>query len=76
MKTKAAGMVLLLAVSSGAGLVGQVPTFPTETRRVTVDVVVTDEKGQPIPALKAEDFVVGAAACRGTGMICSPSCRP
>lgn len=58
MKTKAAGMVLLLAASGGPGAVGQVPTFPSETRRVTVDVVVTDEKGRPIPGLKREDFAV------------------
>ena len=32
MNTKAAGMVLLLAASGGAGAVGQVPTFPTETQ--------------------------------------------
>jgi VWFA-related protein len=33
-------------------------TFRTNTRLVLVDVVVTDKKGQPVTALKAEDFTV------------------
>ncbi|HWY22919.1 MAG TPA: VWA domain-containing protein [Candidatus Acidoferrum sp.] len=33
-------------------------TFRTKTRLVLVDVIVTDKKGQPVTALKAEDFTV------------------
>ena len=34
------------------------PTFPSQIELVTVDLVVTDKKGAPIPDLKATDFVV------------------
>ena len=34
------------------------PTIRVNTRLVLVDVVVTDKKGQPIPGLKANDFIV------------------
>lgn len=36
----------------------QSPTLRTNTRLVVVDVVATDNKGQPVPDLKAEDFAV------------------
>jgi VWFA-related protein len=43
-----------------ASVVAQEPTpvFRASTRLVTVDVVVTDKKGQPVPDLKADDFTV------------------
>jgi VWFA-related protein len=34
------------------------PTFPTQVELVTVDLVVTDKKGVPIPDLKASDFTI------------------
>jgi VWFA-related protein len=34
------------------------PTFPSQVELVTVDLVVTDKKGAPIPELKASDFIV------------------
>jgi len=34
------------------------PSFPAQVELVTVDVVVTDKKGVPVPGLKREDFVV------------------
>ena len=35
-----------------------VPTFRSQTRVVLVDVIVSDNKGQFVPGLKAEDFTV------------------
>jgi VWFA-related protein len=34
------------------------PSFPSQVELVTVDLVVTDKKGVPIPDLKATDFTV------------------
>lgn len=34
------------------------PSFPSQVELVTVDLVVTDKKGAPIPDLKATDFTV------------------
>jgi len=34
------------------------PTFPSQVEQVTVDVVVTDKKGEPITGLTKEDFVI------------------
>jgi VWFA-related protein len=52
----AAGPAILSAQQAPA----DVPTLTirTSTRLVTVDVVVTDKKGQPITGLKPEDFTV------------------
>jgi len=36
----------------------QLPTFRTGANIVRVDVTVLDRRGQPVPALKAEDFVI------------------
>ena len=58
MKVKSTAIVLLLLAGGSPGVVAQAPRFPSETKRVTVDVVVTDGKGQPIPGLTREDFVV------------------
>jgi VWFA-related protein len=48
------------ALSFGQQGAAEVPsiTFRTNTRLVSVDVVVTDKKGQPVTGLKAEDFTV------------------
>jgi VWFA-related protein len=34
------------------------PTFPSSVQLITVDAVVLDEHGQPVPALTKDDFVV------------------
>src|SRR5437899_2557981 len=34
------------------------PTFPAQVEQVTVDVVVTDKKGEPVAGLKKEDLEV------------------
>ena len=36
----------------------ETPTFPAQVERVTVDVVVTDKKGQPVTDLSRDDFVL------------------
>jgi len=35
---------------------GQAPSFPTEAELVTIDVVVLDADGKPVPDLRREDF--------------------
>jgi VWFA-related protein len=60
------GLVLLFSpANSSTMLHAQQPaanlptvTIRTSTRLVVVDAVVTDKKGQPVPGLKAEDFVL------------------
>jgi VWFA-related protein len=37
---------------------GQAPTFKAETRAVEVDVVVLDNRGEPVKGLRKEDFVI------------------
>src|SRR5271157_1008733 len=57
---------LILNLAAGPAMVyGQQPpsdvpgiTIRANTRLVTVDVVVTDKKGQPVTGLKAENFTV------------------
>ncbi|MGH9497499.1 MAG: VWA domain-containing protein [Candidatus Sulfotelmatobacter sp.] len=44
--------------SQGATQNDATPTIKTNVRRVLVDVVVTDSKGEPVPGLKKEDFEV------------------
>jgi VWFA-related protein len=34
------------------------PTFPSEVELITVDAVVLDDKGRPVPGLTRDDFVV------------------
>jgi VWFA-related protein len=58
MSVKPLAMVLLLLAGGSPGVVAQAPRFASEAKRVTVDVVVTDGKGQPIAGLTREDFVV------------------
>jgi VWFA-related protein len=58
--------VLILNLADGPALLWAQPpatdvptiTLRANTRLVTVDVVVTDKKGQPIPGLKADDFML------------------
>jgi VWFA-related protein len=49
---------LLLTVGSARGSAQVLPIFPSETKRVTVDVVVTDDHNRPIAGLTREDFVI------------------
>jgi VWFA-related protein len=59
-------LVLILNLAAGVAMLSaqqvsaEVPpiTFRTNTRLILVDVVVTDRKGEPVTALKAEDFTV------------------
>ncbi len=52
----------MLALLYLAGLLGPqtspVPTFPAAVELVTVDAVVLDDKGNPVPGLTRDDFVV------------------
>jgi hypothetical protein len=69
-RSQTSALVLLLTFGSYALLNGATdqqspsPASPSpdvlraNTRLVVVDVVVTDSKGQPVPDLKAEDFVL------------------
>jgi VWFA-related protein len=59
--------VLILTLGASPALMSAQQASPTEvpsitiranTRLVTVDVVVTNKKGQPIPGLKADDFTL------------------
>lgn len=50
-------IALVLALCClGAAVDGQQPTFRAGVELVTIDVVATDRRGQPISNLKAEDF--------------------
>ncbi len=59
-------LFLIVNLTAGPGLLSaqqasaDVPsiTIRANTRLVTVDVVVTDKKGQPVTGLKAENFIV------------------
>jgi VWFA-related protein len=53
-----AAIVLLPIAAAGAGAQAPPPTFPSKVELITVDVVVLDQKGQPVPGLTREDFVV------------------
>ncbi len=59
---QAAWLILVCFACTPSGFTQQqnveAPTFTLRTtvRRVIVDVVVTDSKGKPVPALKASDF--------------------
>jgi VWFA-related protein len=51
-----------LAVAAAATLLGQAgpspPTFPTQAEAITVDVVVLDRDGRPVPGLTRDDFTL------------------
>ena len=65
-KTSRRAAVLVLAVQvvslRGAAAVAQekpkLPTFPSQVELITVDVVVVDAAGRPVPGLTRDDFVV------------------
>jgi len=59
------------------------PTFPSQVELVTVDLVVTDKKGVPIPDLTASDFMVSEdgdrqpiASFEAVQLPASPSATP
>ena len=54
----AAGLALLGPAAVRPQVAGQKPTFPAEAEIVTVDVVATDRRGEPVLDLRAEDFAV------------------
>jgi len=59
----AAGTALLVLLLAGTALARQAsqeqtPVFPRDVEMVTVDVVVTDKKGEPVTDLSHGDFVV------------------
>jgi len=54
----AAGFALLGPAAVRPQVAGQKPTFPAEAEIVTVDVVATDRRGEPVLDLRAEDFAV------------------
>ena len=56
-RASAVGLAGLLA-ASGALAQPPSPTFPSKVELITVDVVVVDKKGQPVPGLTRDDFVV------------------
>ncbi|MFN8095394.1 MAG: VWA domain-containing protein [Vicinamibacteria bacterium] len=54
----AALAVIVLAVSGAPAQTPRVPTFAAETRLVTIDAIVLDKDGRPVPGLTAADFRV------------------
>ncbi len=54
----AAGLALLGPAAVRPQAAGQKPTFPAEAEIVTVDVVATDRRGEPVLDLRREDFTV------------------
>ena len=64
LKVPALGLALLLVLAGSAGpqeaprVPGPTPTFPARVEQVTVDVVVTDKKGQPVTDLREGDLEV------------------
>lgn len=51
-------LVFLVAGVTGARGQQSVPSFPSEVELVTVDAVVLDSHGNPVPGLTKDDFVV------------------
>ena len=57
--TRASWVFLACALGAAAAAPAQPPpTFPTKVELVTVDVVVVDDKGVPVPGLTRDDFVI------------------
>jgi VWFA-related protein len=54
------GLFTLLTTTAGAQAPAQPPTFPTEVELITVDAVVVDDAGRPVPGLTRDEFVVEA----------------
>jgi len=54
----AAGAALAALPALASTGQGQPPVFPSRVELTTVDAVVVDSQGQPVPGLTAEDFVV------------------
>ena len=53
-----AATVAGLLAASGVPAQPPAPTFPSKVELITVDGVVVDKKGQPVPGLTRDDFVV------------------
>jgi VWFA-related protein len=49
---------LLLVPAARAQEIPEAPSFPSEASAITVDVVVLDERGQPVRGLTRDDFVI------------------
>ena len=60
MKSARASWVLLTCAlgAAAAAPAPPPPTFPTKVELVTVDVIVVDDKGVPVPGLTRDDFVI------------------
>src|SRR5262245_510261 len=55
----ALGMVALSALPSWTAEAPKAPpTFGTEVELITVDAVVVDKEGRPVPGLTKDDFVI------------------
>jgi VWFA-related protein len=55
-----AGLLALLRAERAASAQSQprLPTFPSQVELITVDAVVLDDSGRPVPGLTRDDFVV------------------
>jgi VWFA-related protein len=51
-------MMAVPAFARAQDVAGTAPTLKVESKLVSLDVIVTDDKGQPAPGLKKEDFTV------------------
>ena len=51
-------LVAVTAASGTAWSQESPPTFPAQVEQVTVDVVVTDKKGEPVTGLTKEDLQI------------------
>ena len=59
-KTRRAPVTLLLLAAGVASAQEppKLPTFPSQVELITVDAVVVDADGRPVPGLTKDDFVV------------------
>ena len=53
-----AALALLLAATGPAGAQSPPPAFPSKVELVTVDAVVVDKNGNPVPGLTRDDFAI------------------